>query len=120
VLAYPDVVQAASWLCNVFGFTIRLRIADHRIQLNVGEGAMVVKQGTPPAGDDSVMVRVENIDQHYARAAKNGAKILLSLEQHPYGERQYTAQDFAGRIWTFSESIRDVDPRDWGGEPVQL
>ena len=35
----------------------------------------------------------------------------------PYGERQYTAIDYSGRAWTFSESIADVDPRDWGGVP---
>jgi hypothetical protein len=23
---------------------------------------------------------------------------------------------FSGRVWTFSASIADVDPRDWGGE----
>ena len=34
----------------------------------------------------------------------------------PYGERQYTALDFSGRAWTFSETIADVDPREWGGD----
>jgi uncharacterized glyoxalase superfamily protein PhnB len=34
---------------------------------------------------------------------------------HPYGERQYTAEDPGGHRWTFSESIADVDPADWGG-----
>jgi uncharacterized glyoxalase superfamily protein PhnB len=122
VLAYPDVNEAARWLCDAFGFTVRLRIGDHRIQLNVGvgDGAVVVKQGAASASDDSVMVRVENIDQHHSRAVKRGAQIALAPESHMYGERQYTAQDPAGHTWTFSESIQDVDPRDWGGEPVQL
>jgi len=31
VLGYPDVRQAAAWLCRTFGFTERLRIADHRV-----------------------------------------------------------------------------------------
>jgi uncharacterized glyoxalase superfamily protein PhnB len=26
-LAYPDVGEAIDWLCNAFGFTLRLRIA---------------------------------------------------------------------------------------------
>ena len=38
VLAYPDVHEAADWLCKAFGFKVRLRIADHRVQLSVGEG----------------------------------------------------------------------------------
>ncbi len=38
VLAYPDVNHAAAWLCDAFGFSVRLRIGDHRVQLNVGDG----------------------------------------------------------------------------------
>lgn len=33
VLSYPDVSVAAAWLCHVFGFSERLRIGNHRIQL---------------------------------------------------------------------------------------
>ena len=29
VLAYPDVNQAAAWLCDAFGFSVRLRIGEH-------------------------------------------------------------------------------------------
>jgi uncharacterized glyoxalase superfamily protein PhnB len=32
-----------------------------------------------------------------------------------YGERQYTAQDPAGHQWTFSETLADVAPEEWGG-----
>jgi uncharacterized glyoxalase superfamily protein PhnB len=39
---------------------------------------------------------------------------------HPYGERQYNVEDLAGHVWTFTQSIADADPRDWGGEPGQL
>jgi uncharacterized glyoxalase superfamily protein PhnB len=35
---------------------------------------------------------------------------------YPYGERQYSAVDPGGHVWTFSESIADVDPASWGGE----
>jgi hypothetical protein len=45
VLAYTDVVEAADWLCSSFGFTVRLRIADHRAQLVYGEGAVIVTDG---------------------------------------------------------------------------
>ena len=30
VLAYPDVNQAAAWLCDAFGFSVRLRIGAPR------------------------------------------------------------------------------------------
>ena len=66
------------------------------------------------------MVRVENVDAHYERSRHQGATILRIPETYPYGERQYTAEDLVGRRWTFSESITDVDPVSWGGEPGRL
>ena len=33
---------------------------------------------------------------------------------HPYGERQYTAEDFAGRLQTLPESIADLDRESLG------
>jgi uncharacterized glyoxalase superfamily protein PhnB len=123
VLYYPDVHAAAAWLCAAFGFTERLRIFDHRIQMNVGDGAIVVADspGSSP-GDGpvsvSIMVRVENADEHCAMAARGGAVIVTPPTTHPFGERQYTAMDFAGHKWTFSQSVADVDPAAWGGEWV--
>jgi len=117
VIAYPDVADAAQWLESVFGFTVRLRIGDHRAQLNVGDACVVITcrglSGLHPGF--SVMIRVENVDEHYERARENGAKILSDPTDFPYGERQYSAEDFAGHQWTFSQSIMDVDPAEWGG-----
>jgi len=121
-LAYPDVGEAIDWLCDAFGFTLRLRIANHRAQLNVGDGAVVLTEQRTADGRDShsVMVRVENVDRHHERASQHGARVLLSPADHPYGERQYSVVDFAGHRWNFSQSIADVDPKDWGGTPGQL
>jgi uncharacterized glyoxalase superfamily protein PhnB len=123
VLYYPDVHAAAAWLCTAFGFTERLRIFNHRIQMNVGEGSLVVADGpgAPPADDAvsvSLMVRVANVDEHCATAVRGGAVVLTPLETHMFGERQYTARDFAGHKWTFSQTVDDVDPAAWGGELV--
>lgn len=68
----------------------------------------------------SVIVRVADVDSHYEYARSNGAKILRPPNNYPYGERQYNVEDFAGHRWCFSQSIADVDPRDWGGTPGQL
>jgi hypothetical protein len=37
---------------------------------------------------------------------------------YPYGERQYSTEDPAGHTWTFSQTIKDVNPAEWGGEPL--
>ncbi len=120
-LAYADVRAAAAWLCAAFGFRVRLRIGEHRIQLLVGSGAMVVMQlstdaPTKAANDHGVMVPVTDVDVHRAQAVKHGARILVEPADQPFGERQYTAQDVGGHSWTFTQTIADSDPSDWGGE----
>lgn len=72
----------------------------------------------PDAASRSVMVRVADADAHFTRARAAGARILQSPTDFPYGERQYTAEDPGGHVWTFSQSIRDVDPVEWGGALV--
>lgn len=122
-LAYPDVAEAIDWLCNAFGFTLRLRIGSHRAQLNAGDGAIVVtERKTPPVNGcgHAVMVRVDNVDAHHERTCQSGAPVFGPPTTYPYGERQYCVQDFAGHTWTFSQSVSDVDPQDWGGQPGQL
>ncbi len=119
VLAYADLGAAVAWLCGAFGFSERLRIGDHRVQLAFGAGAVVaVRRDAPPPWAEaghSIMVRVEDVDAHCARAVAYGARIVQPPATHPYGERQYSVLDPGGHTWTFSQSIADVHPGDWGG-----
>jgi uncharacterized glyoxalase superfamily protein PhnB len=123
-LAYDDVAEASDWLCNAFGFTQRLRIGNHRVQLVFGDGALIVIERDKTAGDrpdaltHAVLVRVDDADRHHEQAVKAGARILRPPTDYPYGERQYSAEDLGGHHWTFSESIADVDPASWGGTLV--
>jgi uncharacterized glyoxalase superfamily protein PhnB len=122
VLTYANVREAADWLCRAFGFAERLRIGDHRAQLSFGSGAVVIAgqhELLPQAGfSHSVMVRVADVDSHYKQAKKVGARIINPPADYPYGERQYTVEDIGGHLWTFSETIADVDPELWGGTVV--
>lgn len=126
VLAYPDVNQAAAWLCDAFGFNVRLRIGSHRVQLNVGDGAVIVRELHQNESNSmlgvgcSVTVRIEDADAHCRRARAHGAQITQEPTSHPFGERQYNAIDFAGHSWTFSQSLADVHPQDWGGTAEKL
>jgi len=117
VLHYPDVTAATAWLVRAFGFAERLRIGSHRVQLNVGTGALVVAQGPSPAEPQfSIMIRVADADAHAARATAHGATLLSKPQSFPYGERQYSARDLAGYVWTFSQSEHNIHPGSWGGE----
>jgi uncharacterized glyoxalase superfamily protein PhnB len=123
VLAYANVREAVDWLCRAFGFVERLRIRDHRAQLSFGSGAVVIagqQEALPHGGfSHAVVVRVADIDSHYKHAKKTGARIINPPTQYPYGERQYTVEDIGGHLWTFSETIADVDPDIWGGTLVE-
>jgi uncharacterized glyoxalase superfamily protein PhnB len=121
-LAYANVTEAADWLCRSFGFTVRVRIADHRVQLNAGAGALVVTELRGKGGDTAhgIMVRVEDADAHHTRALECGVEILHPPTDYPYGERQYTAVDLGGHVWKFTQTIADVEPESWGGVSGQL
>jgi len=118
VLRVPDVPGAARWLVEALGFRERLRIADHRVQLVYGDGALVVAEARQAAGepDVSIMLRVADLDDLVARAIERGATTIHAPENHPYGERQATLRAPFGHVFTLSQSLADVDPADWGGE----
>ncbi len=120
-LAYVELNRAVRWLCEAFGFEERLRIADHRVQLFVGSGAMVAMDASrdPSAvasASHGILVRVTDVDGHFARASAAGAEILSPPATYPFGERQYSARDIGGHRWTFSETVSDIDPATWGGD----
>ncbi|MFG2792471.1 VOC family protein [Streptomyces sp. NPDC048419] len=126
VLIYPDVRAAVAWLGVAFGFAERVRIGeDHRAQLAFGDGAVIVgdthgERRPPRPGEvtHSVTVRVDDVRAHCARAREHGARIVMEPTDFEYGERQYTAEDLAGHQWTFSETLADVAPEQWGGQTV--
>jgi uncharacterized glyoxalase superfamily protein PhnB len=123
VLIYPDVRAAVDWLSAAFGFVERVQIGeDHRSQLAFGDGAVIVgdvrgARRPPRSGEvtGSVLVRVDDARAHCERAREHGAEILMEPTDFEYGERQYHAQDPAGHQWTFSETLADVAPEEWGG-----
>ena len=61
------------------------------------------------------MVRVPDVDAHFSHARERNARILHDPTDYPYGERQYEVQDLGGHRWTFTQTIADVAPEQWGG-----
>ena len=130
ILVYEDVGKALDWLCNVFGFSERLRATNPggvvmHAQLEIGDGAIMLgRQGAefraprPNEVSQYVVIHIENVDEHYERSRAMGARILKEPANMPFGERQYTVEDPGGHRWTFSQSVADVDPQDWGAKPT--
>lgn len=126
VLVYEDVNQAIDWLSRAFGFRERLRAgapggsASHA-QLAVGDCALMLgrqgaefRQPRPDEVSQYVVVHVDNVDGHFEHAREAGARIVKPPADMPFGERQYTVEDPWGHRWTFSQSIADVSPEQWG------
>jgi uncharacterized glyoxalase superfamily protein PhnB len=117
-LTYDNVGEAVRWLCDKFGFRERWHAGEHRAQLCYSGGSVVVTEPLTSKvlpGRQSLMVRVDDVDAHFARTRRLGVKIIDEPRDFPYGERQYTAEDLAGHQWSFSQSIADVAPEEWGG-----
>lgn len=127
VLIYPDVREAVAWLTSAFGFEERVRVGEaHRAQLAVGpDGAMIVADagGQKVAPDEGrvthiIKVRVADVDTAFARARDAGAQVISEPTTYPYGERSAELADLVGHRWELTQTVRDVQPEEWGGLTV--
>ncbi len=127
VLVYPDVRAAVAWLTEAFGFAERIRIGEtHRSQMRIGaDGAVILgdARGENQAPQPGVVthvikVRVPDVDAVFERARTHGAHVVHEPTEREYGERECTVYDLAGHRWQFTQTMRDVAPEEWGGEPV--
>jgi uncharacterized glyoxalase superfamily protein PhnB len=127
VLIYPDVRAAVAWLESALGFEERVRVGEaHRAQLRVGaDGAVIVAdvrrdQVAPSAGIVSqiIKVRVPDVDAAFARARDFGARVVDEPTTHEYGERSCMVEDLGGHRWELTQTVRDVEPEEWGGVTV--
>lgn len=132
-LFYRDASRMIDWLCDAFGFEIRLKIEgdNGRIEhseLTYGDGLIMVGEErlgpnpkfgvqmlsplTAVGNTQSMMVFVDDVDAHCAHAQARGAKIVDAPSVHDYGEdywvdRSYGALDPEGHMWWFTQRLRD-------------
>ena len=133
-LCYQDAAHAIDWLCDAFGFQVRLRIEgqDGRIEhseLTYGEGLIMVGQEDTQAerhlktiarspkslggkSTQSVMFFVDDVDAHCAHARQRGARIIEEPTLHDYGneywaDRSYGALDPEGHVWWIVQRVRN-------------
>jgi len=128
MIAYEDGPTAMDWLSSAFGFKERARMLDKDGRLGHGEmqaGGGVIMLATPtpdyeaprhhregcepaqkwstvPFIVDGVLVYVDNVDTHFARAKQRGAVIITDVEADQYGKR-YRAEDPEGHRWMFMQ-----------------
>ena len=129
---YDDAPRAIDWLCNAFGFEVRIKVEGEggvivHCELDLGRDGLLMV-GTAGARKDksrawcvsprsiggnntqSLCVYVDDADAHCERARAAGAKIVVEPETHDHGEgywvdRGYEAEDLEGHHWWFVERV---------------
>jgi PhnB protein len=124
-LLYQDVAKALDFLTRAFGFRERMRMPmpDGSIghaEMELADG--VIMLGCPGASyrnpkdlggvTTNIYVYVDDVDKHFDRAKRAGARILAEPEDQFYGDRRYGAVDPEGHEWYFATHVRDVAPED--------
>jgi uncharacterized glyoxalase superfamily protein PhnB len=131
---YQDAVAAIEWLCDAFGFEVRIKVVgEHgRIEhseLSFGGGIVMVAQEQPDsprpwkaamrsprslggAGTQAIMMYVDDADAHCAHARSRGARIIQEPATYDYGaeywsDRSYGALDPEGHFWSITQRLRD-------------
>ena len=129
---YRDAAAMIDWLCEAYGFEIRLKVEGDggRIvhsELTYGDGLVMVGEEangerrrfdvdvlsprTAGGNTQNLMVYVDDVDAHCAKARAAGARIASEPALHDYGDdywadRSYGAVDPEGHLWWFTQRIR--------------
>ncbi|HEV8244292.1 MAG TPA: VOC family protein [Polyangiaceae bacterium] len=131
-LYYEDPRRAIDWLCSAFGFEVRLKIEGEdgsiaHSELVYGAGLIMVGAAKESraerayrrspsaiggANTQNMMVYVDDVEAHCARARTAGAKIVSEPTTTDYGDefwtdRGYEAEDLEGHHWWFYQRLRD-------------
>lgn len=134
MLAYEDGLAAMDWLTRAFGFQGVTRMLADDGKLSHGEmlagacGGRVMLSNAPsgyqnpqrlreryaPAREwlavpwvmDGVLVYVDDVDAHFARAKAAGAAILTEPEDG-FPARRYRTEDIEGHRWMFMQRLGD-------------
>lgn len=130
-LFYEDPKAAIDWLCEAFGFEVRLIVeggggAIVHSEIVYGDALLMIgAAGAQPwarspkqAGGNTqaVMVIVDDVEAHLAHAVKHGATVYRELSTTDYGDeywtdRTYGASDPEGHHFWFVQRMRTGHPR---------
>lgn len=128
---YADPRAAITWLCDAFGFEVRLLVEGEggaivHSELGFGEALVMVSSagGDEPwqksyrspqaiggAITQAAALFVDDVDLHHAHAVKAGARVVRALSTSDYGDdywsdRSYGALDLEGHLWWFMQRLR--------------
>lgn len=134
---YDDAPAAIDWLCEAFGFEVRLKVEGEggtviHSELTFGEAVVMVasadettaSHGGPyksprqlnGANTQSLFAYVDDVDAHCERAKAAGATVLQEPQVTDYGEEHWAdrncqVEDPEGHRWWFAQRVRDPGQR---------
>jgi uncharacterized glyoxalase superfamily protein PhnB len=80
-----------------------VRAGAHRIWLHrTSESAGLIPPSALGGAGGGMVVHVDDVDGHFARAKAAGATILSEPTDQPYGQREYGVRDPEGHSWWFA------------------
>jgi DNA-binding transcriptional MerR regulator/uncharacterized glyoxalase superfamily protein PhnB len=119
-LVYRDLAAAVRYLERVFrlGPSRVSRDADGTVvhaEISCGDGDIwlhhvserfrLASPMTLGASTATMVVMVDDVDQHHAHAVSEGAEIATPPTDQPYGYREYSAFDCEGGLWAFMRPL---------------
>ena len=130
-VCYRDAPKAIEWLTQAFGFEVRLKVEGdggsiEHCELVFGDAVVMVadERRQKPSGPrlasplttgavntQSVMLYVDDVEAHCARARAGGANITYEPKVSDYGDdywvdKSYQCVDLEGHAWWFCERVR--------------
>ncbi len=132
-VCYRDAGAGIDWLCEAFGFEVRLKVEGdggriEHSELCYGDGLIMVGQEAVDsekkkwkqlmrspqsigACTQAMMIFVDDVDAHCAHARSKGARIVEEPATHDYGkeywtDRSYGALDPEGHLWWITQRLR--------------
>lgn len=122
-LGYQDAPKAIKWLCEVFDFEEKavyetddgsvahaeLTYKGHMVMVGSSGSSTpfskLIKHPKEIGGFETqspyIIIDEDEIDAHYQKAKKHGAKIAIDLKTEDYGGKNYSCYDPEGHLWNF-------------------
>ncbi len=132
-VVYADAAAAIDWLCDAFGFEVRIKVEGEagrieHCELTYGDGLLMIAQETADSDratkrllrsprsmggltTQALMFYVDDVQAHCAQARAKGARIVEEPATHDYGadywtDRSYGALDPEGHLWWITQRLR--------------